>query len=114
MINIAYNLMCHSSFLLQFLTGTAKHSFGVIYSRYFLKLGTSATQVSLIYNLAYVLSCFTAFMVGPVLPQYTWRRVTFLAGLLYSLGFIASAFATSALGIFFCFTIVSGIIYNNS
>lgn len=93
-------------------TGTAKHSFGVIYSRHFLKLGTSAWQVSLIYNLAYVLSCVTAFLVGPVLPQYTRRLVIFLSGLLYSLGFIASAFATSALEMFFCFTIVSGRIYN--
>ncbi|KAK4311938.1 hypothetical protein Pmani_016604 [Petrolisthes manimaculis] len=98
-----------AAFMIDLLTGTAKHSFGVIYSRYFLKLGTSATQVSLIYNLAYVLSGFTAFLVGPVLPESMLRRVTFLSGLFYSLGIIASAFATSALGIFFCFTIVSGV-----
>ncbi|KAK3859461.1 hypothetical protein Pcinc_034439 [Petrolisthes cinctipes] len=98
-----------AAFMIDLFTGTAKHSFGVIYSRYFLKLGTSATQVSLIYNLAYVLSGFTAFLVGPVLPESMLRRVTFLSGLFYSVGIIASAFATSALGIFFCFTIVSGV-----
>lgn len=79
--------------------------FGVLFSEFFLKLNTSSTKVSEIFNLAFALSSFFSFLTGPLVELYGWRRVTLVASLVYSLGLASSAVATSA-SFFFVFTIL--------
>lgn len=83
-------------------------TFGIIFSRFLLELGTTSTLTAWIFNMGLMFSGIFNYFTGPLVEEFGWRRVSFMSTLALSLGFIASAFATSAWFLFFSFSIIVG------
>lgn len=83
-------------------------TFGIIFSRFLLELGTTSTVTAWIFNLGLSFSGTFSYFTGPLVKEFGWRRVSFVSTLVLGLGFITSAFATSAWFLFFSFSIIVG------
>ncbi|KAK3850313.1 hypothetical protein Pcinc_042977 [Petrolisthes cinctipes] len=97
-----------ASFTVMFVGAIPGVSFGIIFSRFLLDLGTSSTLTAWIFSLGLSLSGILNFLAGPLVDEFGWRAVCFVSTLVLGLGYIISAFATSAWLLLFSFSVVVG------
>lgn len=72
-------------------------TFGLIYKDSFIKLGITATEVSIIVNMNQAFGMLLSIINGPLLRIYGYRKVAILSALLYSFGVMFTSFATTFL-----------------
>ncbi|KAG0714836.1 hypothetical protein GWK47_013339 [Chionoecetes opilio] len=87
--------------LLPFFVGITVYNFGMLFSGFLLQMGTTTTFTALIYSLGLVVSCLISAVMEPLVVAFGWRRVAVALGAVYSVALVVSAFATSALFLFF-------------
>lgn len=68
-------------------------SFGLIFKDTFQQINISATDASLIINLASAVGMTFGLFNGPLLRSYGFRRVAFLGGTMFSLGLMLTSSA---------------------
>ncbi|KAK4301962.1 hypothetical protein Pmani_025927 [Petrolisthes manimaculis] len=83
-------------------------SFGIIFSRFLVDLGTSSTLTAWIFNLGLSFSGIMNLLTGPLVDEFGWRAVCFVSTCVIGLGYIISAFATSPWFLLFSFSVVMG------
>lgn len=82
--------------------------FGILFSPFFLDLGTSSTTIAWIFNVQmFIWNCLSPF-VRPAAQEFGWRRIGFTGVFFVSSSVICSAFAPSAEFLFFSFSVLSG------
>ena len=70
-------------------------SFGLIYKNKFKEIGISATDTSLIINLASSFGMALGLFNGPLLKTFGYRKVAFVGGLFFSFGLMLTSRAES-------------------
>ncbi|XP_047488198.1 monocarboxylate transporter 12-B-like [Penaeus chinensis] len=83
--------------------------FGIVFSTFLLDLGTSSVMTAWIFNMFGFLWCLTGPPLSPLIKEFGWRRVTFVASFLLAGSTISSAFVTSAWVLFFTYSALGGI-----
>ncbi|KAG7168844.1 Monocarboxylate transporter 12-like 4, partial [Homarus americanus] len=85
--------------------------FSIVFSPLLLELGTSSTVIGWIFNIQTLLWFTCGLFLGPLVEEYSWRKVAMVWALVYFSSIVLSAFATSAWFLLFSFSILSGVSY---
>lgn len=94
--------------VLQMLINVLGPCFSIIFSRFLLEMGTSSTTVGLIFNSFQFLWNFSGPILGPLLEEFSWRKVALTCSLGVSASLLLSAFATSSGFLLFSYSIIGG------
>lgn len=92
---------------LKVIIGAASANFGILFSGFLTGLGTSSTVTAWIQNLGLVLSALCCYLVDPLVEEFGWRMVSLVMGVMMAVGMSLSAFATSALDLFFTYSVLA-------
>lgn len=93
---------------LQMLINVLGPCFSIIFSRFLLDLGTSSTTVGLIFNSFQFLWNFSGPILGPLLKEFSWRKVAMTCSLGVFASLMLSAFATSSGFLLFSYSVLGG------
>ncbi|KAK3884600.1 hypothetical protein Pcinc_011156 [Petrolisthes cinctipes] len=94
-----------ATFTLIFFGSSVLLNFGIMFSSFLLH--SSSTTVSLIINLGMFISGVTSYLMGSLVEEFGWRRVTVVSSFLFGFGYVISAFATSGVFLIFSFSVLS-------
>ncbi|XP_064116193.1 monocarboxylate transporter 9-like [Macrobrachium nipponense] len=83
--------------------------FSLIFSPFFLGLGTPPSTVSWIFNSFSLIWNLMSPAVGPLTEEFGHRKVALVGAVFVTVGLILSAFAPSAWFLFFSFSVLGGI-----
>ncbi|KAK8377231.1 hypothetical protein O3P69_013699 [Scylla paramamosain] len=96
-------------FMLWIIIGSAPANFGILFSGFLTGLQTSSIVTAWIQNLGMVLSALGCYLVDPMVEEFGWRNVSLAMGVMMALGMSLSAAATSAVDLFFTYSVLSSI-----
>nr|XP_027211154.1 monocarboxylate transporter 9-like [Penaeus vannamei] len=102
-------LVAFGSFIITTLVFSLAVCFGILFSPFFLDLGTSSTTIAWIFNVQMFIWNFLSPFVRPAAQEFGWRRIGFTGVFFVSSSVVCSAFAPSAEFLFFSFSLLSGI-----
>ncbi|KAK8747687.1 hypothetical protein OTU49_016535 [Cherax quadricarinatus] len=95
--------------LILVMVDTVGQCFGIIFSTFLSELQTPSTITALIFNMFGFTWCMTGPVLGPLVSEFGWRKVTFVSSIMLSFSTIASAFVPSPWALLFTYSFLGGI-----
>ncbi|KAG0724178.1 Monocarboxylate transporter 12-B [Chionoecetes opilio] len=83
--------------------------FGILFSQYLLREGTTSTLNSWIFGIQTFLWNVTSLLVRPLSQEFGWRAVGVIGAFMASLGFTITSFTPSPEFLFFSYSVLGGI-----
>ncbi|XP_054266562.1 monocarboxylate transporter 12-B-like [Macrosteles quadrilineatus] len=95
--------------LINLCTRAVEPSFGLLFGDTLKELGVATTGAAFIMSARDATNNFSGFLMGPLLKNYSYRKVGILGAILSSLGLITAASATSMTHILLTYSLVGGV-----
>ncbi|XP_073958263.1 monocarboxylate transporter 13-like [Choristoneura fumiferana] len=93
-------------------------SFGIIFKDFFIKLGMTSTNVSLLAGINAMSAAIAGFLAGPLLKTLSMRKLALLASATFNAGLLGTVFVTTKAQLFFCQGVLQnfgmGLLFNLS
>ncbi|KAF5270912.1 hypothetical protein FQA39_LY08293 [Lamprigera yunnana] len=84
-------------------------TFGLIYGEKLTDMGYGTTSAALVININSMITNFSGLMTGPVLKNFSARKVAILGVFLTSSGMILSSFATNLIELIVTYSVLTGL-----
>nr|XP_045595173.1 monocarboxylate transporter 12-like [Procambarus clarkii] len=95
--------------LILVMVDTVGQCFGIIFSSFLREQEASSVLTAVIFNMFGFLWCLTGPPLGPLVSEFGWRKITFVASIMISLSTITSAFVTAPWLLIFTYSTLGGI-----
>ncbi|MPD01711.1 hypothetical protein E2C01_097251 [Portunus trituberculatus] len=99
--------MTNKTLSFQIIIGSVPAIFGILFSGFLTGLQTSSAVTAWIQNLGMVLSALCCYLVDPLVEEFGWRNLSLAMGVMMAVGMSLSAAATSAVDLFFTYSVLS-------